>query len=74
MIDLNDDIILATNVRNRAYAKYSNYTVGAVLKTKSGKKYTGCNIENAGIQSADLLGDIDMPHGKKGGERRNFAM
>ena len=51
MIDLNDDIILATNVRNRAYAKYSNYTVGAVLKTKSGKKYTGCNIENAGIQS-----------------------
>ena len=30
---------------------YSNYTVGAVLKTKSGKFYTGCNIENGGIQS-----------------------
>lgn len=51
MIDLRDDVILATNVRKKAYAKYSNYTVGAVLLTKTGKRYTGCNIENHGIQS-----------------------
>lgn len=51
MINLNDDIMLAMNMRNFSYAKYSNYTVGAVLKTKNGKRYTGCNIENAGIQS-----------------------
>ena len=51
MVDLRDDVILARNMRERAYSPYSNYTVGAVLKTKSGKRYTGCNIENAGIQS-----------------------
>lgn len=51
MINLKDDIILATNMRNRSYAKYSNYTVGAVLTAKNGKKYTGCNVENNGIQS-----------------------
>lgn len=51
MVDLRDDVILARNMRERAYSPYSNYTVGAVLKTKNGKRYTGCNIENAGIQS-----------------------
>lgn len=51
MVDLRDDIILATNVRKNAYAKYSAYTVGAVVMTKNGRRYTGCNIENQGIQS-----------------------
>lgn len=49
--NLNDDIRLAKNMRERAYASYVEYTVGAVLKGKSGKKYTGCNIQNHGIQS-----------------------
>ena len=51
MLDLKDDIILATNARTRAYVKYTPYTVGATLKTKSGKRYTGCNIQNHAIQS-----------------------
>lgn len=51
MINLNDDIVLAENMRKKAYVPYSHYTVGAVLTTKNGKKYTGCNIENHGIQS-----------------------
>lgn len=50
-IDLNDDVLLANNMRNRAYVKYTPYTVGAVLTTRNGKKYTGCNIQNNGIQS-----------------------
>jgi len=40
-------IDLALEARHRAYAPYSNYSVGAALRTKSGKFYTGVNVENA---------------------------
>lgn len=32
--------------RERAYAPYSNFKVGAALYTKSEKIYHGCNVEN----------------------------
>lgn len=44
---LKELIQIAQEIRKRAYAPYSNYTVGAALLTKSGKIYTGVNIENA---------------------------
>jgi len=37
----------ANEARKRAYAPYSNYRVGAALRTKSGRIYTGVNIESA---------------------------
>lgn len=40
-------IDLGNDVRQRAYARYSGYQVGAALLAKSGKIYTGVNIENA---------------------------
>jgi cytidine deaminase len=40
-------IELANEARRRAYAPYSNYQVGAALRTKSGRVFTGCNVENA---------------------------
>ena len=46
----NDDIELAKNARLKAYSPYSNFQVGAALRTKSGKIYLGSNIENHGIQ------------------------
>lgn len=36
----------AFNAREKAYAPYSRFKVGAALYTKSGKTYLGCNIEN----------------------------
>lgn len=41
-------ILLARSAQERAYAPYSNFRVGACLKTCSGNYYLGCNIENAG--------------------------
>ena len=37
----------AQEARAFAYTPYSHYRVGAALLTKSGKVYTGCNIESA---------------------------
>lgn len=37
----------AISVRQRAYAPYSKYKVGAALLTTSGKIYLGVNVENA---------------------------
>ena len=40
-------IDLGNTARQRAYAPYSNYPVGAALRTKTGRIYTGVNVENA---------------------------
>ena len=37
----------AVEMRKRSYIPNSHYAVGAALLTKSGKIFTGCNIENA---------------------------
>ena len=31
---------------NNAYVPYSNYPVGALIVTKNGNTYSGCNVEN----------------------------
>jgi cytidine deaminase len=40
-------IDLANTARQRAYVPYSNYPVGAALRTKTGRIFTGVNVENA---------------------------
>lgn len=40
-------MVAANEARKFAYTPYSHFKVGAALLTKSGKLYTGCNIENS---------------------------
>ncbi|MGH9900664.1 MAG: cytidine deaminase [Pyrinomonadaceae bacterium] len=40
----------ATNARNCALARYSNFCVGAALEAEDGTLYTGCNIESAAYE------------------------
>ena len=44
---------LAHEARERAYAPYSHYAVGAALLTKDGRVYQGCNIENASFSATN---------------------
>jgi cytidine deaminase len=37
----------AAEVAERAYAPYSNYLVGAVVRTRDGREFAGVNVENA---------------------------
>jgi len=37
----------AREVRERAYAPFSNFRVGAAVETADGRIYSGCNIESA---------------------------
>lgn len=38
---------LANEARRRAYAPYSGYKVGSALRTRSGRIFTGVNVESA---------------------------
>ncbi|MFQ3581470.1 MAG: cytidine deaminase [Chloracidobacterium sp.] len=40
-------IAAAQAARRHAHAPYSKFSVGAVIQTRDGRFYTGCNIENA---------------------------
>ena len=45
-----NDIEEAKVTRLNAYLLYSNFQVGAFLRCKDGTTYSGCNLENQGIQ------------------------
>jgi cytidine deaminase len=44
---VNDLVAKAQAVAENAYARYSNYLVGAVVRTKDGREFSGVNVENA---------------------------
>lgn len=57
-----------------AYAPYSHFRVGAALLTKSGKIYTGCNIENVGFSATNCAERTAIFKAISEGEREFVAM
>lgn len=49
MIDMTDQELLkiAHDMKQKAYAPYSHYQVGAAILCKDGSVVTGCNVENS---------------------------
>ena len=44
---MNELVQKAIEAAGNAYAPYSNYDVGAVVRTTDGREFTGVNVENA---------------------------
>ena len=57
-----------------SYSPYSGFQVGAALLTKSGKVYTGCNIENAAFSPTNCAERTALFKAVSEGEREFCAI
>lgn len=64
----------AQKAMRHAYVKYSNFKVGAALLTKSGKIYTGCNIENSSFGATICAERVAFTKAISEGEREFEAV
>jgi len=67
-------IQLAVEARERAYAPYSNYWVGAALVTPSGKYFTGANVESAAYPTGMCAERVAIFKAVSEGEREFVAL
>lgn len=65
---------MANEARDRAYAPYSNFCVGACLKGATGAYYLGCNIENAAYSPTNCAERTAMFKAVYEGERQFDAL
>ncbi len=64
----------ALEVRQWAYAPYSNYPVGAALLTASGRIYEGVNVENAAYPTGMCAERVAVFKAVSEGERQFVAI
>ncbi|MDE3089925.1 MAG: cytidine deaminase [Chloroflexota bacterium] len=65
---------LARRARRNAYAPYSHYAVGAAVLAKSGKVYSGCNVENAAYPTSLCAERVAIFKAVSEGERDLIAL
>jgi cytidine deaminase len=72
--DLKKLVSLARFARKNAYVPYSHYAVGAAVIAKSGKVYTGCNVENAAYPTGLCAERVAIFKAVSEGERELIAI
>ena len=68
--DLRKLIEQATDARQCALARYSNFCVGAALEAVGGEVYTGCNIESAAYEQTICAERVAIWKALSEGERK----
>ena len=64
----------AVEAKKFAYVPYSHFRVGAALLTKSGKVYTGCNVENVSFSATNCAERTAVFKAVSEGEREFTAI
>lgn len=67
-------IAAAIEARDRAYAPYSNFRVGAAILGSSHRIYSGCNIENVSFGATCCAERVAIFKGVSEGERDFLAI
>ncbi len=65
---------LALEARQRAYAPYSHYLVGAAVLADDGTVFPGCNVENAAYPSTICAERVALTSAIANGSRRFTAI
>jgi cytidine deaminase len=67
-------VVAAGAARERAYAPYSHFTVGAAALTAAGRIFPGCNIENAAYPACLCAERVALTSAYAAGEREIVAL
>ncbi|MGQ4555061.1 cytidine deaminase [Halobellus sp. GM3] len=68
---MTDDLVeRAREALEAAYVPYSEYRVGAALRTADGSVYVGCNIENANYSNSLHAEEVAIAEAVKDGQER----
>ena len=71
---MNELVDAARKVQDEAHVPYSDYPVGAALRTADGSVYVGCNIENANYSNSLHAEEVAIAEAIKEGHREFDAL